>query len=79
MFYVLAVVVVMVLDLWFLGDVQMNEVWIVRFLGGKVGILGGNLGYLIQPKSGSYPHFHRGFDFEFFFKSNPRNFHRNSL
>ena len=54
MFYVLAVVVVMVLDLWFLGDVQMNEVWIVRFLGGKVGILGGNLGYPIQPKSGSY-------------------------
>ena len=40
MFYVLAAAVVMVLDLCFLGDVQMNEVRIVRFLGGKVGILG---------------------------------------
>ena len=55
MFYGRVVAVVMVLDLWFLGDVQMNEVQIVtpRFLGGKVGILGGNLGYPIQPKSGS--------------------------
>ena len=53
MFYVLAVEVVMVLDLWFLGDVQMNEVRIIRFFGGKVGILEGNLGYPIQPKSGS--------------------------
>ena len=35
----------MVLDLWFLGDVQMNDVRIIRFLGGKVGILGGNLGW----------------------------------
>ena len=52
-FYVVAVVVVMVLDLWFLGDLHMNEVWIVGFFGGKVGILGGNLGYLIKPKSGS--------------------------
>ena len=25
------------------------------------------------------PHFQRGFDFKVFFKSNPRNFHRNSL
>ena len=53
MFYVLAVAVVMVLDLWFLGDVHMNEVWIVAFFGGKVGILGGNLGYPIKPISGS--------------------------
>ena len=53
MFYVVAVVVVMVLDLWFLGDVHMNEVQIIGFFGGKVGILGGNLGYPIKPKSGS--------------------------
>ena len=52
-FYVLAVAAVIVLDMWFLGDVHMNEVWIIRFFGGKVGILGGNLGYLIMPKSGS--------------------------
>ena len=54
MFHVVAVAVVMVLDLWFLGDVHMNEVWIVGFFGGKEGILGGNLGYPIKPKSGSY-------------------------
>ena len=56
MFHVVAVAVVMVLDLdlWSLGDVHMNEVWIVWFFGGKEGILGGNLGYPIKPKSGSY-------------------------
>ena len=52
-FYVVAVAVVMVLDLWFLGDVHMNEVRIIGFFIGKVGILGGNLGYPIKPESGS--------------------------
>ena len=51
--YVLVVAVVIVLDMWFLGDVHMNEVQIVRYFGGKLGILGGNLGYPIMPKSGS--------------------------
>ena len=51
MFYVVAVAVVMVLDLWFLGDVHMNEVRIVGFFGGKVGILGGNLGYPISSQN----------------------------
>ena len=50
MFYVLPVAVVMVSDLCFLGDVHMKEVQIIGFFGGKVllGILGGNLGYLIS-------------------------------
>ena len=62
MFYVIAVVVVMLFDLWFLGDVHMNEVRIIGFFGGKVGILGGNLGYPNKPKSGSLVRQNIGFN-----------------